>query len=145
MAESEGHHSIFTGQRGLMRAAGCWASQGYSAEGCAALEQSLRACMDAKVRRNAVRVAGPFGAALLRSRDAETGDEQEEQCQLSSLALLSTNDRSSQTEEVMKVQWLLGCRHKYNLLNVVLIHGASSGIYRRLGELFMIPWSAGMD
>ena len=30
--------------------AGCWASQGYSTQGCAALEQQLRACMDAKVR-----------------------------------------------------------------------------------------------
>ncbi len=29
--------------------AGCWASQGYSAQGCAMLEQSLRACMDARV------------------------------------------------------------------------------------------------
>ncbi|KAK3066627.1 40S ribosomal protein mrp10 [Teratosphaeriaceae sp. CCFEE 6253] len=27
---------------------GCWASQGYSAQGCAMLEQSLRACMDAR-------------------------------------------------------------------------------------------------
>ncbi|KAK1086403.1 40S ribosomal protein mrp10 [Friedmanniomyces endolithicus] len=26
----------------------CWASQGYSAQGCAMLEQSLRACMDAR-------------------------------------------------------------------------------------------------
>ncbi|KAL1297312.1 hypothetical protein AAFC00_004863 [Neodothiora populina] len=26
---------------------GCWASSGYSAQGCAALEQQLRACMDA--------------------------------------------------------------------------------------------------
>ncbi|CAO1605380.1 40S ribosomal protein mrp10 [Xanthoria calcicola] len=25
---------------------GCWASSGYSATGCIALEQSLRACMD---------------------------------------------------------------------------------------------------
>ncbi|KAI4259252.1 MAG: hypothetical protein L6R42_004659 [Xanthoria sp. 1 TBL-2021] len=25
---------------------GCWASSGYSAKGCMALEQSLRACMD---------------------------------------------------------------------------------------------------
>ena len=31
---------------------GCWASQGYTAQGCAALEQSLRACMDAKVRES---------------------------------------------------------------------------------------------
>nr|POE47100.1 37s ribosomal protein mrp10, mitochondrial [Quercus suber] len=37
---------------------GCWASQGYSAEGCAALEQSLRACMDAKVSRIRLREAG---------------------------------------------------------------------------------------
>ena len=29
---------------------GCWASQGYTAQGCAALEQQLRVCMDAKVR-----------------------------------------------------------------------------------------------
>ena len=29
----------------------CWASQGYTAQGCAALEHSLRACMDAKVSR----------------------------------------------------------------------------------------------
>ncbi|KAK5130017.1 hypothetical protein LTR08_002533 [Meristemomyces frigidus] len=29
---------------------GCWASQGYTAQGCAVLEQSLRACMDARVR-----------------------------------------------------------------------------------------------
>lgn len=28
---------------------GCWASQGYTAQGCAALEQQLRVCMDAKV------------------------------------------------------------------------------------------------
>lgn len=28
----------------------CWASSGYSAQGCVALEQSLRACMDAPVR-----------------------------------------------------------------------------------------------
>ncbi|KAI7493354.1 hypothetical protein KC357_g1010 [Hortaea werneckii] len=27
---------------------GCWASQGYSAQGCAMLEQQLRACMDAR-------------------------------------------------------------------------------------------------
>ncbi|TKA40692.1 hypothetical protein B0A54_07961 [Friedmanniomyces endolithicus] len=27
---------------------GCWASQGYSAQGCAMLEQSLRACRDAR-------------------------------------------------------------------------------------------------
>ncbi|KAK4502802.1 hypothetical protein PRZ48_006228 [Zasmidium cellare] len=27
---------------------GCWASSGYSAAGCAALEQNLRACMDAR-------------------------------------------------------------------------------------------------
>ncbi|TKA34053.1 hypothetical protein B0A50_00033 [Salinomyces thailandicus] len=27
---------------------GCWASQGHSAQGCAVLEQSLRACMDAR-------------------------------------------------------------------------------------------------
>ncbi|KAK4897083.1 40S ribosomal protein mrp10 [Elasticomyces elasticus] len=27
---------------------GCWASQGHSAAGCAMLEQSLRACMDAR-------------------------------------------------------------------------------------------------
>ncbi|KAI5273873.1 hypothetical protein E4T47_02922 [Aureobasidium subglaciale] len=26
---------------------GCWASSGYTAQGCAALEQQLRACMDA--------------------------------------------------------------------------------------------------
>jgi hypothetical protein len=29
---------------------GCWASSGYTAQGCAALEQQLRACMDAPVR-----------------------------------------------------------------------------------------------
>ena len=29
---------------------GCWASSGYSAQGCAALEQQLRTCMDAPVR-----------------------------------------------------------------------------------------------
>ncbi|RMY90551.1 hypothetical protein D0861_03604 [Hortaea werneckii] len=29
-------------------ATGCWASQGYSAQGCAMLEQQLRACMDAR-------------------------------------------------------------------------------------------------
>lgn len=29
---------------------GCWASAGYTAEGCAALEQQLRQCMDAPVR-----------------------------------------------------------------------------------------------
>ena len=28
---------------------GCWASQGYSAQGCAMLEQQLRVCMDSKV------------------------------------------------------------------------------------------------
>ena len=28
----------------------CWASQGYGAEGCAALEGQLRKCMDAPVR-----------------------------------------------------------------------------------------------
>ncbi|KAF2228803.1 mitochondrial ribosomal protein 10 [Viridothelium virens] len=27
---------------------GCWASSGYSAQGCAQLEQQLRACMDAR-------------------------------------------------------------------------------------------------
>ncbi|QIW99152.1 hypothetical protein AMS68_004670 [Peltaster fructicola] len=27
---------------------GCWASSGYTSQGCAVLEQSLRACMDAK-------------------------------------------------------------------------------------------------
>ncbi|KAF2724771.1 mitochondrial ribosomal protein 10 [Polychaeton citri CBS 116435] len=27
---------------------GCWASQGYTTQGCAALEQQLRACMDAR-------------------------------------------------------------------------------------------------
>ncbi|KAI5362262.1 Putative ribosomal protein MRP10 [Septoria linicola] len=27
---------------------GCWASSGYSAAGCAALEQQLRGCMDAR-------------------------------------------------------------------------------------------------
>ncbi|KAK3707581.1 40S ribosomal protein mrp10 [Vermiconidia calcicola] len=27
---------------------GCWASQGQAAQGCAVLEQQLRACMDAK-------------------------------------------------------------------------------------------------
>ncbi len=27
----------------------CWASQGHSAQGCAVLEQQLRACMDVKV------------------------------------------------------------------------------------------------
>ncbi|KAF2089732.1 mitochondrial 37S ribosomal protein YmS-T, partial [Saccharata proteae CBS 121410] len=26
---------------------GCWASSGYSVQGCSALEQQLRACMDA--------------------------------------------------------------------------------------------------
>ncbi|KAH0303303.1 hypothetical protein KCU71_g10692, partial [Aureobasidium melanogenum] len=31
----------------LTRFAGCWASSGYTAQGCAALEQQLRACMDA--------------------------------------------------------------------------------------------------
>ena len=30
--------------------AGCWASQGYTAEGCVILEQQLRQCMDAPVR-----------------------------------------------------------------------------------------------
>lgn len=29
---------------------GCWASSGYTTQGCAALEQQLRACMDAPVR-----------------------------------------------------------------------------------------------
>ncbi|KAF2136209.1 uncharacterized protein K452DRAFT_237896 [Aplosporella prunicola CBS 121167] len=33
---------------GLMSSVlGCWASSGYSAAGCAAVEQQLRACMDA--------------------------------------------------------------------------------------------------
>lgn len=27
---------------------GCWASQGHAAQGCAALEQQLRSCMDAR-------------------------------------------------------------------------------------------------
>lgn len=29
---------------------GCWASSGYTVEGCGALEQQLRSCMDEKVR-----------------------------------------------------------------------------------------------
>lgn len=36
--------------RVLMQFSGCWASAGYSAQGCAALEQQLRTCMDAPVR-----------------------------------------------------------------------------------------------
>jgi len=31
-------------------ATGCWASSGYSVQGCAQLEQKLRQCMDAPVR-----------------------------------------------------------------------------------------------
>jgi hypothetical protein len=31
--------------------AGCWASSGYSVQGCAQLEQALRECMDAPVSR----------------------------------------------------------------------------------------------
>lgn len=33
-----------------MYSAACWASSGYNVAGCAALENSLRACMDAPVR-----------------------------------------------------------------------------------------------
>ena len=32
-----------------MSSAGCWASSGYSVQGCAQLEQKLRQCMDAPV------------------------------------------------------------------------------------------------
>lgn len=34
----------------LIPTTGCWASSGYTTQGCAALEQQLRACMDAPVR-----------------------------------------------------------------------------------------------
>ena len=46
--------------RGILTArlrSGCWASQGYSNQGCAALEQQLRACMDARVALSHARCA----------------------------------------------------------------------------------------
>ncbi|CAK4021350.1 Hypothetical predicted protein [Lecanosticta acicola] len=35
-------------ERANVRSQGCWASSGYTTAGCAALEQQLRACMDAR-------------------------------------------------------------------------------------------------
>ena len=46
---SLGTLEIVLGRRRTDHDAGCWASQGYTTQGCAALEQSLRACMDARV------------------------------------------------------------------------------------------------
>jgi len=37
---------------------GCWASNGQSAEGCVALEQQLRACMDIPVSQQFLKTAG---------------------------------------------------------------------------------------
>nr|OQO23226.1 hypothetical protein B0A51_10411 [Rachicladosporium sp. CCFEE 5018] len=43
---------------------GCWASQGYTTQGCAALEQSLRVCMDARKPQQAMK--NPINTHLSR-------------------------------------------------------------------------------
>jgi hypothetical protein len=49
---------------------GCWASSGYNVQGCAALEQQLRACMDAPVSYLAIcSLEGPFTTAELPGVD----------------------------------------------------------------------------
>lgn len=79
----------------LTRFSGCWASSGYTAQGCAALEQQLRACMDAPVC---------FGRLILTyahsnsSRRAESWSNQEEFHQLSSLEIISPDHRPPQAK-----------------------------------------------
>jgi hypothetical protein len=82
---------------------GCWASSGYTAQGCAALEQQLRACMDAPVR---------FGR-LISTHDhsdsnlvAESWTNQEELHQLPSVETIPSNHRSTQAELVLGPRFL---------------------------------------
>jgi hypothetical protein len=54
---------------------GCWASSGYSVQGCAQLEQKLRQCMDAPVgppSTNTARIADHPSALRTRRRTTST-------------------------------------------------------------------------
>lgn len=73
-------------------AIGCWASSGYTAQGCAQLEQSLRACMDARVCQ-AFRRHGVYMLML----GTETRKAEEELYQLPSLTNVSEYCRTEET------------------------------------------------
>lgn len=70
----------------------CWASAGYGAEGCAALETQLRKCMDSPVRLNTI----DCDHCLTRSFHAEIPREEEEHRQLPLDENASQGRRSSQ-------------------------------------------------
>jgi hypothetical protein len=73
--------------------AGCWASSGYSVQGCAQLEQKLRQCMDAPVCPN----CGNSTKHALTVPPAQSESE-EEQHQLPSLENVPEYHWTSQAE-----------------------------------------------
>jgi hypothetical protein len=87
----------------LTRSTGCWASSGYTAQGCAALEQQLRACMDAPVC-----FGRPISTHDLSDSSplAESRTNKEEFHQLPSLEIISPNHRSAQAQLVLGSRFL---------------------------------------
>jgi hypothetical protein len=79
---------------------GCWASSGFSVQGCAQFEQKLRACMDAQVRSLSQNFGiGPEYHHSMESANispSETYSCKEEHYQLPSPSVVSRHERTPQ-------------------------------------------------
>jgi hypothetical protein len=87
----------------------CWASSGYNVQGCAALEQQLRACMDAPVgSRVTITIhlygeensSGKLDLTLTAPWISEASAREEEHNQLPSLETVPKTYRTAQTKVI---------------------------------------------